>query len=386
MMMLLPLLIVSSLFAYLEFSVGFAFQAEPILFWAFNFSLLIPFLAQLWMVLVYFRSKEDEILFGEDFFKRIAYFGMGYTSFLLALSAVRDLVGFILHFFLNLAAGKIPTLSSVPDLHSIEANECLLAATLLLFLIAYLNARFVIKTPEIELKIQNLPSEFQNFKIVQLSDVHLGTGPKLPQVQKIMTRALSLNPDLIALTGDIIDGAVSSIQPELSELGRLKAPFGVFFVMGNHEYYWNGPQALSAIQKIGITSLQNQSVMIHQGSSKLQISGMDDLASSQFGGSGPIAPKRDPDADVSIMLAHQPQTGAKAEAAGYDLQLSGHTHGGQFFPWNWAVKFMYPVSGGLGLIKKMQLYVSHGTGYWGPPLRLGTQCEITSLVLVKKEA
>jgi hypothetical protein len=253
MLMLIPLFIISLIFGYLEYSVGFAFPKDSFSFWIFAALVAVPYTAQLWMVLVYFKSKEEDVLLLEDFFKTLAYFGMGFSSFLLVLTLLRDLAGLILKW----------TSTEPPEwLHSPFASVGLLGLTAMLLAIGYFQARFVIQTPRVEVAIANLPAEFENFKIVQLSDVHFGTGPKLPQVQRIMNRTLSLNADLIALTGDIIDGAVPLIQEELKELSRLKAPHGVYFVMGNHEYYWTGKDALTAIQKTGVTTLQNKSVII----------------------------------------------------------------------------------------------------------------------------
>ena len=373
-MMLIPLLVLSLLLTYFEYALAWVFPKDGILFWGFSIFLLIPFLAQLWMLLVYFRSEESDTLLFENALKRLAFFSMALVSFLLSLLLVRDFVRLILSFLSD----------PFPALRSPSASFIIVGMSFALLALGFFRARFVLALPDVEVPIPNLHPDLENFRIVQLSDVHFGTGPELPQVQKIMSQALALKPDLIALTGDIIDGATSSMKGELLELARLNAPFGVFFVMGNHEYYWNGANARQAIQNAGIRVLLNDSVLIQKGNAKIQLAGMDDLASKHFGGLGAIPPAIDSTAQVRIILAHQPQTAPKSESAGYDLQLSGHTHAGQFFPWNYIIKFVYPVSQGLGKIKGMFLYVNQGTGYWGPPVRLGTKCEITTLRLVRK--
>ncbi|MBS1958097.1 MAG: metallophosphoesterase [Bdellovibrionales bacterium] len=199
----------------------------------------------------------------------------------------------------------------------------------------------------------------------------------------MVDRALSLKPDLIALTGDIIDGNVSEIQEELRELARLKAPHGVYFVLGNHECYWNHRESIEAMKAAGATTLENSGVELNIRGEKIFVAGVNDPAVAHFKSDAPEVPIASPHSVFSMLLVHQPQLAKLVLKSGqkYHLQLSGHTHGGQFFPWNLAVRWMYPIHKGLGQLQDLWVYVSSGTGYWGPPIRLGTDGEVTNIVL-----
>jgi predicted MPP superfamily phosphohydrolase len=219
-----------------------------------------------------------------------------------------------------------------------------------------------------------------------LSDMHLGTGPNASHVAVMVDRALSLNADLIVLTGDIIDGLTQDLQSELDELARLKAPYGVYFVLGNHECYWRWRESVEAMKKIGIIPLLNEGREIKIRNESIFIAGMNDPAITQDGGEGPKIPIPPAHSKLNIALMHQPQFAESVANVlpAYHLQLSGHTHGGQFFPWTLIVDRMYPIARGLGKIKKLWVYVNQGTGYWGPPIRLGTHAEVTCLIINKE--
>jgi predicted MPP superfamily phosphohydrolase len=211
--------------------------------------------------------------------------------------------------------------------------------------------------------------------------MHLGTGPGLDQIRSQVDRVLSLKPDLIVLTGDIIDGEVKFLESELKELSRLKAPHGTYFVLGNHECYWGYKKSIEAIRSTGIISLVNEGIDIKMDGRTLYLGGVGDPALQWFDGPVPAVPTPSKNADFKILLAHQPGVAEKAETLGYDLQLSGHTHGGQFFPWNLMVRWIHRHHGGLSRQGRLAVYVNHGTGYWGPPIRLGTASEVTEILL-----
>jgi len=227
--------------------------------------------------------------------------------------------------------------------------------------------------------IADLPNDLAGFRILQLSDLHIGPTIRRPFVDAVVNRANSLRPDLVAVTGDVADGLVPELREHVAPLGRLRAPHGAYFVTGNHEYYWDGGGWTSELERLGIAVWSHEHRVVEGGLGRLVIAGVTDLSAS----SDPAAAVAGaPASDVRVLLAHQPRSAFAAQAVGYDLQLSGHTHGGQYFPFNLLVRLFQPFVAGLHRLESMWLYVSRGTGYWGPPLRLCAPAEITLLELV----
>jgi predicted MPP superfamily phosphohydrolase len=228
----------------------------------------------------------------------------------------------------------------------------------------------------VRVPLENLPASAAGFTIVQLTDVHIGPSLDRAFAAKVVDRVNALEPDLIVLTGDLIDGRVSYLAPEVAPLAGLRAKHGVFAVTGNHEYYWNAEGWLEHIRSLGIRVLRNEHVTI---SGVFQLAGVDD---SSVGEDVPRAVAgRDPALPL-VLLAHHPRTISRAAPAGVDLQLSGHTHGGQLLPLGWLSRLFEPQVSGLARFGATWLYVSEGTGYWGPPMRVGTTQEITAITLV----
>jgi len=370
---MIALLLFGLVGSYLSFSLFGAWRGEaPLYFYGAVLGLTILFLSQAWLFYLFFQSDSDTKLRFEKPLQKFAFLSMGIISFLFTFTFLRDLGAFLFQSFFD-----------VTRLYSTPAILVILALTGICFLWGSFNARFRVTTPRIRIPVKDLPPELEGLCLVQLSDVHLGTGPTLSQVRSLMDRALALSPDLIFLTGDIIDGAPPELKSELSELARLKAKYGVYFVLGNHECYWNHTHALQAIRSAGITPLLNEGVSLTIAGKKVYIAGVNDPAMTHFKGEGPVIPDPDPTSSLRILLAHQPQIAKKVAELPYHLQLSGHTHGGQFFPWNLVVKRIYLHPGGLGKLKDLWVYVSHGTGFWGPPLRLGTDGEVTRIEMVR---
>jgi predicted MPP superfamily phosphohydrolase len=371
---MIPILLLSTTFTYLALSLfGTWYTFERTWFYIASGILLILFSGQAWLFFVFFRSAPDAHLKFERPLQKFAFSGMGIISFLFTFTILRDLGGIFLSW---MGIPKQP-------LHSTPGIAIILILTLACLVWGTFNARFKITTPRLRIQIPELPPELEGLRIVQLSDLHLGTGPDLNRIKAIIDQTLKLSPDLIVLTGDIIDGAPSLLGPELKELSRLHARLGVFFVLGNHEFYWNAEHSVEAIRKIGFTPLLNEGVTLDVTGRKIFIAGVTDPAARYFNGEGPRIPDPDSTSSLRILLAHQPQIAKETALHPYHLQLSGHTHGGQFFPWNWVVRGIYLHPGGLGKIKGLQVYTSHGTGFWGPPIRLGTDGEITTLEMIR---
>jgi len=238
----------------------------------------------------------------------------------------------------------------------------------------------------VDVPIADLPADLVGFRIVQLSDLHVGPTLKRAFVERVVDTANGLDPDLIALTGDVADGFPPALRYDVAPLAALRAPHGKYFVTGNHEYYWDAAGWLRELEDLGFLTLVNTHRVIHRGAGRIVLAGVTDLSSRGLPGhrSDPAAAVAGaPESDVRVLLAHQPKSAFAAHAAGYDLQLSGHTHGGQYFPFNILVRLFQPFVAGLHRLEAMWLYVSRGTGYWGPPLRLGAPAEITLIQLTR---
>ncbi len=216
-----------------------------------------------------------------------------------------------------------------------------------------------------------------SYTIAHLTDVHIGSLIGREFAETLVHRVNALRPDLIVITGDLIDGPLTELHPHIEPLRELRARDGVFAVTGNHEYYWNLEPWLRHIRSLGIRVLRNQHVTI---AGAFQLAGVDDAS---YGEDVPRAVVgRDPSLPI-VLLAHHPRTIARAMEHDVDLQLSGHTHGGQLLPWGWLARLWDPLVSGLGRFGNTWLYVSHGTGFWGPPLRVGTRCEIAAITLLR---
>ncbi len=261
-----------------------------------------------------------------------------------------------------------------------------LAGTLVVLVLGSWHARRP-AVVRVEVPIADLPPDLEGFRIVQLSDLHVGPTLKRAFVERVVATANGLAPDLIALTGDVGDGFPLALRDELAPLARLAAPHGKYFVTGNHEYYWDAAGWVQELERLGFSALVNAHRVIRRGTAQLVLAGVTDASASRRvpgHASDPAAAVAGaPEGDVRVLLAHQPKSAFAARGAGFDLQLSGHTHGGQYFPFNLLVRLFQPFVAGLHRLEEMWLYVSRGTGYWGPPLRLGAPSEITLIQLTR---
>ncbi len=248
------------------------------------------------------------------------------------------------------------------------------------------RGRIAIK--RVEVVLQRLPPGLDGTRIVQMCDMHVGGLLGRQFVERVVRAANGLAPDIIAVVGDLVDGTIEQLRPALASLADLRARHGVFFVTGNHEYYTHsGARAwMDEIDRMGLRVLRNQRVAIGSEAEGFDLAGVPDHGASRFPEDGPAEDiagalaGRDPSRAV-VLLAHQPISIHKAASLGVDLQLSGHTHGGQIWPWGLLVRLQQPFIRGLHRVAESQIYVSCGTGFWGPPMRLGAPAEITEIVL-----
>jgi hypothetical protein len=238
----------------------------------------------------------------------------------------------------------------------------------------------------VRVPLRRLSPSMSGFRIAQLTDLHIGPTLGKDWLKDVVARTNSANPDMIVITGDLVDGSVEALRDATSPLADLSAKHGVFFVTGNHEYYSGADEWIAELTRLGIRVLRNEHVAIG-GEDGFDLAGVDDWSSKRFGnGHGPDLTRalagRDPAREL-VLLAHQPKQIHEAAANGVGLQLSGHTHGGQIFPWGLFVRLDQPYVSGLDQHLDTMIYVSRGTGFWGPPMRVGAPSEIALLELVR---
>ncbi|MES2384002.1 MAG: metallophosphoesterase [Pseudomonadota bacterium] len=313
---------------------------------------------------------------------RLAWTGMlfmGLFSSLFVLTLLRD-AGLLL------AWGGLALAPGAFSMAAAGAGSAAAVVLLgLLFTVAgFFNARRTAAVVRVDVPISGLPAELHGFSIAQISDVHVGPTIKRGYLQAIVDVVNRLEADMVAVTGDLVDGTVADLAPHVAPLSGLKSVHGTYFVTGNHEYYSGAHAWIDELNRLGVRVLMNEHVVLSHG---LVLAGVADWSAGHFDRSHRSDPHAalagaPADAPVKLLLAHQPRTAVAAHQAGFDLQLSGHTHGGQFWPWNFFVRFQQPFTAGLHRLESLWVYTSRGTGYWGPPKRFGAPSEITYLRLL----
>ncbi|HVG23897.1 MAG TPA: metallophosphoesterase [Thermoanaerobaculia bacterium] len=255
----------------------------------------------------------------------------------------------------------------------------ILAAAGALTLVGVVQARCP-RVRNVTVPIDDLPPELDGYRIVQWSDVHVGPTIRRAFVESLVARTNALDADAVVITGDLVDGYADDLREEVQPMRGLRPRDGVFYVTGNHEYYWRASEWIPLLQSLGLDFLKNEHRVLRGG--RLVIAGVTDPV-------GRYTHKQDPDralagapaGAVKVLLSHRPQTAEAASRLGAHLQLSGHTHGGQFFPFNLFIHRFQPIAKGLHRVGRTWLYVNRGTGYWGPPTRLAVGGEITVIEL-----
>lgn len=302
----------------------------------------------------------------------------GFFSSLAVLTVARDI-------FL----GPAMLFVSRGEAHSLEAASAIAVplVAVLATVLGYIGAKRRPRVVNIEVPLPGLPPALQGFTIAQISDVHIGPTIKRDFLRRIVEIVNSLGVDLVAVTGDLVDGSVEQLAVHVEPLAHLRARHGAYFVTGNHEYYSGAPAWIVELRRLGLHVLLNEHVVLNHRGAPLLVAGVTDYSAHNFD----PAQRSDPEAALAgaptglhprVLLAHQPRSAAAAADAGFDLQLSGHTHGGQFWPWNLFVRLQQPFTAGLHRLGKLWVYTSRGSGYWGPPQRLGVPSEIARVRLV----
>jgi uncharacterized protein len=259
-----------------------------------------------------------------------------------------------------------------------------------LAVVAIRAARNPIAVSRVNVSLSRLPKTHDGLRLVQITDIHVGPTIGRAFVADVVQRVNELAPDIVAITGDLVDGSVDELRAAVSPLADLRARHGVYFVTGNHEYFSGADAWLAELPRLGIRVLRNERVSIGEGADSFDLAGVDDHSASRYGGPSHeealerALGGRDRAREL-VLLAHQPRSFSGAVPFGVGLQLSGHTHGGQMWPFSFFVRLTQPFLAGLHREGKSQIYVSRGTGYWGPPMRLAAPAEITHLVLQRAD-
>ncbi|WP_030687555.1 metallophosphoesterase [Streptomyces globisporus] len=241
------------------------------------------------------------------------------------------------------------------------------------------------RVKRVTVPLAKIPRAAHGYRIAVVSDIHLGPILGRAHTQRIVDTINAAQPDLIAVVGDLVDGTVENLGPAAEPLARLRARHGSFFVTGNHEYFSGADAWVDHVRELGLRPLRNARVEIPAG---FDLAGVDDVA-GESEGQGPDFARALGDRDrarAAVLLAHQPIVVHDAVRHGVDLQLSGHTHGGQLWPGNYLAELANPTVAGLERYGDTQLYVSRGAGAWGPPVRVGAPSDITIVELASKRA
>jgi uncharacterized protein len=308
------------------------------------------------------------------------------AAFLLLLALfVGDLVSLLLRAWSSLALHEAPD----PERRKLLARSVAGAAgasAAVFSGVAIRSALADVEVVEVGVRSSRLPRPLSGLTVVQLTDVHVGPTIGKKFIEQIVEKTNAQKPDIIAITGDLVDGSVASLREHVAPLARLKARHGVYFVTGNHEYYSGVEEWLAELRRLGIRVMRNERVTLGEPGAAIDLAGVDDASAGRMEeGHGPDYEQALrgalPDREL-ILLAHQPSQVVPAASLGAGLVLSGHTHGGQIWPFGAAVRLAQPYVAGLHRHDdRTQIYVSRGTGYWGPPMRLFCPAEITKLVI-----
>ncbi len=238
---------------------------------------------------------------------------------------------------------------------------------------------------ELAVRIPKLPRALDGLSIVQLTDIHVGHFIQRRYMDELVRQTNALRPDLVAITGDLVDGDVPSLGPSVAALRELRSRYGSFFVTGNHDYYSGDEEWTAFLQSLGIDVLRNRRVRIGDAGGSLELVGVDDWSGGRRRNKkgydlDQALAGHDPDR-ATVLLAHQPANFKTAAERGVDLQISGHTHGGQLVPMTFFIGLAWEHAAGLYQHGDSHIYVSRGCGFWGPPMRVGSPPEIVKLVL-----
>ncbi len=363
----------------------------------------------LWIILILFMPMAPLYIFWRkhaisspwvEIFSWLTYLSLGFFYLLFTFLIIRDMA-FFLYAFLkrtfmlickNFTSEVADERPPVPERRSFlihSTNLGMLGISGVLSGYGLCNTRQPPNIVKVSVPVKSLPDDLEGFLIVQITDTHISPTISKDYMQTVVTRVNNLNADIIVITGDLADGPVAIFRNNVIILKDLCAQYGCYFVTGNHEYYAGAEPWIEEIDRLGIKVLLNENRLIRHCSGRIIVAGVTDYSAGRFLKDHVSDPKRAlsgaQHSHVRILLAHQPRSIFAAASAEFDLQISGHTHGGQFYPGQFFVYLQQPYLAGLHRYDKTWIYVSRGTGYWGPPIRLGAPSEITVITLTKQE-
>lgn len=369
------ILIFLAILTYINYLIGVYYtnalalsEAGRFIFWT------IHILANLIIVATPFVYRKYPVLKPGFFYNALQWCGyilLGFYSILIVM-ILFNVLGFSLYDYFSKAS-----LSEKNYLRYCLAIFSLVVTTAVVIL-GMSETRKKPQVKKVTVAITHLPPEFEGLKILQMSDVHVGQTIKGDFVETLVEISNLIGPDIVVVTGDMVDGSLLQLSGELVAFSKIEAPLGKFMIPGNHEYYWGINDWLTHWRKLGFSPLVNQHQVIKKNGAELVMAGVHDYSQKSSPQESLIGSPKDV---VKILLAHQPRSIYEAEKAGFDLQLSGHTHSGQYFPYNFIVHFFQPYVRGLHRFKTTWIYVNQGTGYWGPPNRFAVPPEITLIEL-----
>jgi len=342
-------------------------------------ALAVPFVTVWLLPVVYWFGNRDREGTRHELVQGLSFLCMGWLSFLFVLTLARDV--------LLLVTAALPPLAAVHTALDGASTAWVPVCALVAVGIGALIAMRGPHVRHVDIPVEGLAPDLDGLRIVQISDLHAGPTMRRAYVQRVVDMTRQLAPDLIALTGDIVDGSVPRRAQQVAPLEALASADRAFFVLGNHDYYSGAAPWTAHFEAMGFRVLRNSHVTIERGEARLVIGGVIDFAARMSDPDARPRPDLATDGDARpafrLLLAHNPKIAPLAEQVGFDLQLSGHTHAGQFFPWTFVIHLVHgPHAAGLSRRGRLWVYTSAGTGTWGPPVRLGSRPELTLLRIV----
>jgi predicted MPP superfamily phosphohydrolase len=312
----------------------------------------------------------------------LVYTWLGFALYLFLLAALTDVGrGF---------AALVGALPEDPERRSLLARVVAVGIGMISGIVGLggmLNVASGFRVRRVRVPLTRLPRSASGYSIVQISDLHVGPTIGLEYVESVVRETNRLAADMVVITGDLVDGTVEQLRTLVEPLRDLQARDGIYFVTGNHEYYSGADAWIAHLRGLGIRVLRNERVPVHGA---FELAGVDDASAHRMlPHHGQDVSKALAGRDESrpvVLLAHQPKALEEALRWKVDLQLSGHVHGGQMVPFNWIARLDQPLIAGLRLVQDTWIYVSSGTGYWGPPMRVGSGAELTRIELVGASA